>query len=115
MNIVDVLFVPTLLILAMWVLCTLIDSVSDKKLIEYFNLEAMESRPLMGVFCGIGLILVVFLAASVIYDVNEINEDLLIVNFAKGVLYYTIFCSWWWLIECYSKGYIRKWFSFMKS
>lgn len=115
MTMIDFLFIPLVLIVVLFaVVGTSLEKNKDSNLIDYFNLNFMDSKPVASVMTGVVVFILLVLGISCYYDTNEINEDLVIIQVTKGVMYYTLFSSWLWVYECYSKGFIKKWTNKLK-
>lgn len=109
MTMIDFLFIPLMLISVLFMVSTVLDKFNETNLVDYFNLNFEDSKAVASVMTGVVVFILLVLGISCYYDINEINEDLVMVQVTKGVMYYTLFCSWMWLYECYSKGFMKKW------
>lgn len=114
-GIIDVLAIPMLVILIMYVVGTVLDTFYRCETKKYFNVHAVQSNAMKFILGGIVIIVAASIYAGATIDkASDITEDMLVVQLARAGLYLAIASSWYWLYESYSKGYMKTWFSKIK-
>lgn len=110
MNIMDFLSLPMLFIGILFTIGTILESIHDNKITDFLNLNPFESKWISNVITGIVVILILILYVALTHDTpDDIDPNSLWIQVGKGIMYYTMFCSWVWVYECYSKGFMKRW------
>lgn len=110
MNMMDFLAIPMIIMGIMFCICTILESIHDNKISDFFNLNPVESKWMTSTMTGIIAIIILIGIIAFTHDTpDNIDPNSTWIQVGKGIMYYTIFCSWVWLYECYSKGFMKRW------
>lgn len=112
MNLMDFLALPMLFMGIMLGFCTIIETIHDneKKISNFLNLNPLESKWAACTMSGVVGVLILILCVALTHDTpDDIDPNSNWIQIGKGIMYYTMFCSWVWVYECYSKGFMKRW------
>lgn len=110
MNMMDFLALPMLFIGILFIIGNILESIHDNKLTDFLNLNPLESKWMASTLTGIVVTVILIGVLAFTHDTpDDIDPNSLWIQVGKGIIYYTMFCSWVWLYECYSKGFMKRW------
>lgn len=110
MNMMDFLALPMLFIGILFVIGTILESINDNKITDFLNVNPLESKWVAYTMYGVVAVLILILCVALTHDTpDDIDPNSFWIQVGKGIMYYTMFCSWVWVYECYSKGFIKRW------